>query len=250
MDKKQAYCCLNCSDLANCCGICGECPECCEDCEDTSQCKSSAFFDGSSFYSQVNINFSAYGQNWQIQYFLDGTKSWNGSGGVDYSEYNENAEKYTNRGFSTSKKSRFQSQASLRGQFDFSIIEPYGCGDPPVAGCKPAPGGQYFMEGKAICGDRTYCTFPGDGGPYYPNPNQECYGWDYSFNLCLDDAPLVFGECEPPPASSSVSFSDGIKLYNNKGEEVGLEAFQYPPSYDPCYAIALVNAPGCHFFHP
>jgi hypothetical protein len=214
-------------------------------------CKSSAFFDGGSFYNQVNINFSYYNQNWQIQYFSDGTKAWNGTVGVDYSEYNQNREKYTNRGFSTSTKSRFASQASLNGQFDFSIIAPYYCGNPPYP-CKPAPddghgGGQYFMEGRAVCGDRSYCTFPSSAEP---DPNQECSGWDFSFNACLDDDPLVFGECEGEGTQSSVSFSDGIKLYNNKGEQVGLEAFNYSPSYDPCYAIALVNAPSCHFFAP
>jgi hypothetical protein len=246
MDKKTAYCCLNCRESANCCGACGECPACCAECGDTSNCIGSAFFDGVGFFSQVNISFSGYSENWEIQYFLNGTKSWNGNVAVDYSEYNENSEKYTNRGFATSTKSRFASQASLNGQFDFSIIVPGGCGNPPVGGCQTAPGGgQYFMKGRAVCGDRTYCTFPSS---FEPDPNQECYGWDFSFNRCLDSAPLVFGQCEEPPAKSSVSFSNPIKLYNYKGEVVGLEAFEYPPSYDPCYAIAQVGAPGCHFF--
>jgi hypothetical protein len=232
MTRKQAYCCLNCTNLPPCNAAAGNCKECCKDCTDTSICKFSAFFDGSSFYSNITFTGSLI-----YETPSDFRPGFSFSGFSDWRTERKNA---------SLELFSFQSSASFNhrlGNEDDQTIIAIGS----VSISRSSPSDSVKKNGSVYVYDGPMC---GSQNPFCAGEIVDCkYADGYLVPACQIVVANPVGECDQA-YPSQVSFSRELKLYNNKGEQVGLEAFEYPPSYDPCYAIATWNPPPCHFFAP
>jgi hypothetical protein len=190
-------------------------------------CKGSAFFDGSNFYSDITIK---------------GDITWN-SGSLNWETKRTNAslEIFS---FNTTSSDNIREGTEddqlriLRGSSRISRSSP--------SGSIVRTGNIYFYDGEPE--QCLTCGFQGNvdcktGEIKCIWPPDYCDPGGLSCAYLID----LLGDCnEYLPAQ--IIFDGMLKLYNDKGEEVGLEAFEYPPSYDSCYAIAQVGAPSCHFF--
>jgi hypothetical protein len=272
MTEERAYCCLNCTASANCCGTCGECPAGCEDCGDTSDyCFANAYFDGSDFYKDMGGNVISsseltteceflVGQNnsrqtttvtslrkelWRIIYGFS-------LAGVDY----EDCVTMGSGGASFSER--------VLGIDELPIIINGGgfYFDSGSLTCSGEPNGSNNWDmgyidcktGELTCirgfnNDSDNCQTPRSCS-IYPNlnignkcinervecVNEECT--QINFNLCTSANGLEV-------YNATHYFIGKLKLYNNKGEDVGNII---GAGYDPCNGTALWNAPSCHFF--
>jgi hypothetical protein len=230
MDRKQAYCCLNCTNLPPCNAAAGNCKECCKDCKDTSVCLSSAYFDGVGFYKKwtmtdgyslsgtpCDISFCGYfNSSYNATWHSDGT--FNSFRNVDADGIGDDHDCISYSGASTAKRTAPGGSIKKSGSIYFCEYD-FGCGK----GTLNCANGEITPPCDGCCAIGVTCA---------GEPSQ------------IEAAPC-------PNITAKITFSEPVKLYNNKGEEVGLEAYgEYPPSYDPCYAIRGWGPPGCHFFAP
>jgi hypothetical protein len=228
MTKKQAYCCLNCANLPPCSAAAGNCASCCAECGDTSNCISSAFFDGNNFYKKwtmrdswsysekpCDISFCGYwNSSYNATWRNDGT--FNSFRNVDADGIGDDHGCISYSGASTATRTTPGGSITKTGSIYF-CEEDYGC----TKGTLDCATGRITPPCDGCCAIGVICA---------GEPNQ------------IDAAPC-------PDITAQITFSQPVKIYNSKGVEVGLEAYgEYPPSYDPCYAIRIWGPPECHFF--
>ena len=276
MTPKQAYCCLNCTNSANCCGACGECPACCEDCN-TSECSSSAYFDGTNFYKHIKMTATAYSNS---RYFVAGTEvPWPGTWeATDFytSVYDTSLDTPCCKIGGGANKQDSAYWNRNKSSYDCATSN-FSSSEEDCDQCEEKPYPPACCDGDWCCRDNivpSQCYIGAalfDHGDY-DNPNLECFSeWPYysdekkavfcnNVEQCIpacSNAPAT--EClppyppseEPPSAygqlSSEIEFFQPLKLYNSEGKNFGniISA-----TFNPCSPTVSWSAPACHFFHP
>lgn len=243
MDKKRAFCCLNCTASANCCGACGECPECCKDCGDTSFCVASAYFGKD---DQIYKAYTATYFDWYTEY------DWLVDREISFGSINGTYKSITN-------------ETLIYGSTTFNSWMREG------GECEIGPDKTYTKIATTYNG-KTYTTVYTDKGLCGCNNFEDCLGYatDHCFQcgctcgkIFRSSSTLPVGTIPKVDASApscgmfkddkhdrggTVTFIIPLKTYNYLGEIVASPTPQNP--YDPCYPIRTVSAPGCHFFAP
>ena len=248
MDKKQAYCCLNCADLASCCQPCNECPSCCLDCENMSGCKATAYFDGSNFYKDFIFTFTN-STNYSIRN-VDTNCEFGiinlGSGLTnEYSTLKKPGEECSTIGMvHPSINFCFEGYEYLTSYNGLTYSTERLCD------------GSYevnYGDGKCAAG------VVDSGATSCPNTDKVDDCPDFGEKEC--NVPECYPACNPTPCedseffhstyrssrSAKIIFVNQVKLYNKKGEDVGNII---GATYDPCAASKGWFAPPCHFFAP
>jgi len=263
MNKKQAYCCLNCSNLSPCNGAI-DCDVCCEDCGDMSTCKGSAFLDkDDKFYLSYNYtaNYSANEM---------------GSGSDDIDCINVNELPSYNSSFAIELEILSGNNPLYNGSYDFSNSKTC-CGISCCTNEDPiSPSLTQESTIKTIIKDNFFTTvsistpahdYDGECGVETTTNSNGIY----QGNLAIIDGSFCpCGYCEDIDTESegaagtiekyrkktkgfgSISFSTELKLYNSNGEEVEdpWSILNPPDPFDSCNPIRTATAPGCHFFAP
>jgi hypothetical protein len=236
MTPKEAYCCLNCADLPPCNAAAGNCVECCEDCGDTSECLSSAYFDGSSFFK--DYIYTANASSSYLYYGLFGDANLGGY------------ENYTST-YDTSKEipcekngSRLEQRDSVyflnnyysyNGATTTSISNYEDCDYCPITTTGPSS----CVNGDPII--ETQCSSP-----------EACF--DCVFDISCSLACVPFSTCIEGTIyrafetyKTEITFKNPVNLYNSLGENVGNIISADYNSNNPARSW---SAPGCHFFAP
>lgn len=276
MDKKQAYCCLNCTNLPPCNAAAGNCEPCCADCGDASMCQSSAYFYGGNFYKHFKMTATAYSSS---RYYLDGAGvPWPGTHeGTDFYDSTYDTRNYTpcckvgqgaNKQDSTYWNDNKSAYDCATSNFSSSYEDCDQCEEKPYP---PACCDSDWCCRDNIEGSQCYL------GPAlfvesdYDNPNTQCfpelphYSADKKAVFCKDvfecipycnlapesECSAPYGGEEPPSAygqlTSNIEFFGNLNLYNSQGQNVGNII---GATFNPCTPTASWSAPGCHFFHP
>jgi hypothetical protein len=237
MDQKQAYCCLNCTNLPPCNAAAGNCIPCCADCGDTSACKSIAYID------QYNNFFEGY----------IATRSYY------YEEGDPNVMPFTYQTYykdsigatydSIKNKITILSAVSIAKESNYSSV----CNDPEQDGEYWYISSNTYSVDEKITEEES-CITSSDGGcpiwkgcPNYPVKYPTVLT-NYSFAPKMPDCP------QPNNYSTdirNVSWKNALTLYDNKGEPVKdpWSILGAPSAFNPCAPIRTVGAP-CHFFAP
>ena len=236
MDKKTAYCCLNCTNLPPCNAAAGNCEPCCADCGDTSSCTTTAYFDGSNFFK--DYIYTATKSSSYLFYALYGDGNFGGY------------ENYTST-YDTSKEIPCSKNGSRLDQddsasFDNNYYSYNGatttfttsyedCDDCP----RTTTGPSSCVNGSAIT--ETSCSSP-----------EECFGCIFDVDCSLACVP--FTTCEAGTIyrafakyKTEITFKNPVKLYNSSAEDVGNIISANYNSNNPARSW---SAPGCHFFAP
>jgi len=239
MDKKTAYCCLNCANLPPCNAAAGDCVACCKDCGDTSSCKTTAYFGKD---DKIYLAYSATWFTWSTEY------NWL----VDRELFSE-----TINGTYNSIKN----ETIVNGQTTFNS---WNCGS---CLCGQGPDTSYSLGTTTYNGKTSTYVWSNKG--LCIDDCEECSS-DQCF-LCGCTCGKIFSgtstggipsitiiDASAPScgmfkddthdSGGTVSFIIPLKTYNSLGEIVADPIPENP--YDPCNPIRIANAPGCHFFAP
>ena len=237
MTQKEAYCCLSCRDLPPCNAAANNCVECCEDCKNTSECSSSAYFDGSSFFKDYIYTATLFSNYGYFGLLVDA----NIFGYENYiSTYDTSQEtpcsKNGSRRFYSDGQTFINFYYSYNGATTTTSEDYSSCGgECPIIITAPSQ----CANGNAIT--QTQCSSP-----------EECSGCEY--NITCTEGCVPFTVCTTPTiyrASSiyktGITFKNSVKLYNSLGEDVGNII---GASYNSNNPSRSWSAPACHFFHP
>jgi len=239
MTQKQAYCCLNCTNLPPCNAAAGNCVPCCADCGDTSNCFSTAYF------GKDDKIYQGYTATW----FYSATQ-------YNWLENQEFANDLINGTYNSIKN-----ETLVYGQSTFNS---WCCGG---FLCGHGPDITYSKSTTTYNG-KTSTTVSSNKGLCIDDC-EECTS-DQCFS-CGCTCEKIFGgtstggvpnitiiDASPPSCGlikdntfdmrGVVAFVNLLKTYNSKGEIV---ADPTPgTAYNPCSPIRIATAPGCHFFAP
>ena len=246
MTEKQAYCCLNCTNLPPCNPAAGNCVSCCADCGDTNSCITTAYFGkDDQIYKGYVATYFAWGTqyNWLVDQEFQ-SASWNGTynsltneklvfGFSTFNSWNGQdecgggpEEFYNNRTDTYSGKTA-TGTTSVRG----ACSDCFDCEDPDLCSY---PNSKYLFQCGCTCNKVFNDTFPLDL-PFFPIV-------DASAPSCgmFKDATHDSG--------GTVTFIIPLKTYNSLGEIVANPSPISP--YNPCQPIRHAYAGGCYFFAP
>jgi hypothetical protein len=251
MNKKRAYCCLNCSNLPPCDPFGRNCPSCCAQCSSLDLCSSNAYFANGLFWK----DFKYEANSWE-ETRMD-------IGGADNPDYR--VKSFVNSTYDTRQSSpccivgfsNYHSEPNgefYDGQTTYNCkttdsVESYeDCEDCPhrTNGPSSCPiGAALFTKGSDVpadCPGWEHYTYDPNSGVVSCQSPETCY-----YMICVEDYP---GSCIGDSTIffwSRIEFFNPVNLYNYLGQDVGniVDA-----SYDPCNPTRTWSAPGCHFFHP
>jgi len=257
MTQKEAYCCLNCTNLPPCNAAAGNCVPCCKDCGDTSGCSSSAYFKDGKFYKDYIYRYTS-ALSWS--YYRRPRRRRHSS---SYSSiYNSATDECT---------LAYSIDAAFAGEGDYgSEIQSCSGVDKGLVVKDACYGCYYGGQGLGPCVEDGFwptctCYITSSGSCVIPSIADECQYFDKGCDNLLDcDACTqeeidrnncggisIYGVVSPPVYirrySAKVEFRNAVKLYNNKGEEV--DPSFIGATYNPCNPYATWGAQ-CHFFHP
>jgi len=230
---EQAYCCLTCANLPPCNIEVRNCKECCKNCGDTSKCLGSAYFDGSTFFRDYIYKAeltSSYGFNEN-----DGNTAGYENYISTYDTSRKNPCEKNGSGQDLSDTAYFYKYYYSYNDDTTTITSDYeDCDDCPRTSTGPSS----CVNGDAIT--ETECFSP-----------EDCYGCILNQNCSYACPPFSFPCLNPTiyrayeKYKTEITFKNSVKLYNNKGEEVGNII---GASYDSNNPTRTWSAPGCHYF--
>jgi hypothetical protein len=285
MTPKEAYCCLNCTNVPPCNAAAGNCVSCCADCGDTSQCSNAAFVgaDGKFYrkWKTVVINIDELTNSgcpcceWTTSQVYSDTYNSSFTVLTNGAKVNATAshtffEKYN----TTINTGPYQgvsfNSVRIAEQKPGSCSDVYTCSNPIFCGesynrtstCKnlvpgdPQYGGSFPCYSSNGCGTYLYMqpNFDGcegtddDGNPMLLMPvNTSSYG---EWQQCFTEYPPNKSSTRTVKGMTFPQFIEEVHLYNNKGEMVNINVSPYN---DPCGSPEVIYAndyDDCHFFHP
>ena len=273
MDQKQAFCCLNCTNLPPCNAAAGNCVPCCKDCGDTSQCSTAAFAGtGGKLYKKwktVVTNTDTItrsgcpccewttSQVYEDTYNSSFTVLTNGAK-VDATASHTFFEKYITtintgpyQGVSFNSVAIYEEKPGGCSQ-SFTCSNPIFCGESfnRKQTCKNLVPGDPQYGGSFPC----YDSSNGCGTYIYIQPNfNGCEGMPVNtssygeWQQCFYEYPPNKTSTTTIKGMTAPQFIEEVHLYNNKGEMVDIDVSPYN---DPCSNPEVISAPDCHFFHP
>jgi hypothetical protein len=253
MDKKQAFCCLNCTNLPPCNAAAGNCVPCCADCGDTSNCRSTAYFgkQGGIYKGYISTSSSSPPQGeWVFGEYSIG-------GGT--TTYNSITQKVTATGFS--KFITIQCGPCYCGSSSESNPSEIAYQE-TITNCSGEICTTTFIS-KGICIDDCEecssefcfgcgCTCERVFSSTSISTPSNFFARDVTGPACDASGPNSCqndGACIVPEYTDlTINFIEPLKTYNSLGEIVGDPTPD--TEYNPCSPIRIATAPGCHFFAP
>jgi hypothetical protein len=242
LTQKQAYCCLNCTNLPPCKAAAGNCVECCEDCGDTSMCRSTAYFGKddkiykkyrvtytiSSYYCFGTCPAGSRESNPPYSYVYQTNAAWTGL--LD-SEYPDEYEIF---GFDSYIELNYYCEIDINGY-------EYEYDNSSTNRTKTYNGRSGTVDIWQQCGPNQSNENGIEAIPTFPSPTKDAKDYECGLPYRTDPNDNIY-------ITSTVDFIQPLKTYNNKGEIVADPTPGTP--YNPCSPIRTASAPGCHFFHP
>jgi hypothetical protein len=233
MTKKQAYCCLNCTNSAGCSAVAGQCPSCCADCGDTSGCITTAYFGKDDQIYKGYIATSAGSSEWSSigEYYV-------ANGRATYNSITDSLEE--------SSMSRFITTLCGECLCGEGIGVSYNDNTTICSGkiCTTT------MEGKGNCQD---CNGDPPCGPNTFGGGCQC---EDVYRSTSTSSPSYFSPrdvtgpaCDgavPEGVSLTITFIVPLRTYNYLGEIVANPTPGSP--YNPCQPLRSASPPACCFF--
>ena len=236
MTKKQAYCCLNCTNSAGCSAVAGQCPYCCADCGNTSSCTTTAYFgkDDQIYKGYISTTSSSSPGEW---YFGEYNVA---NGSATYNSITNSLEESSMSRFITILCGECLCGEGIEYSYTDSTTV---CSGKTCTTTTQSKGNCQDCNGDPPCGPNTF----GGGCQCEAVNTGTSIGTPSNFFARDVTGPACDGAV-PEGASLTISFIVPLQTYNSLGEIV---ADPIPGSaYDPCNPIRIATAPACTFFAP